>query len=868
MSAVASLPPGTRLGRYEIVSLLGRGGMGEVYAADDSNLGRRIALKILPESRMSDPERVARFHREARASSALNHPSIVSIHDAGSEGAVHFLAMELIAGEPLSHWARKRRTTRQVTELMAQVAAGLAQAHAAGIIHRDLKPENVMVTRDGFAKIVDFGVAKLIERTNGRAHTGVSTPTSRVGTTPYMAPEQVEARNVDHRADVFAFGVVLYELLTGEHPFASAQYADTLHNIVHVDPPLTKVPQPLRRVVRRCLQKDPEERYDSMKDVALDLREAPPDAGQSGGVPPRSRVLLLLSLLVLVALPVAFLSWPASERVRTPAPAAPAPVMMRLTSSGKVEAAAITPDGSYVVHAVREGDQQALYVKQIATGTVTQIAPAAPIFYFNLVVSPDGNYVYYASASRGEPNIASIYQLPLLGGIPRRIAHDTEFRLAVSPDGERILFVRFNALDRRFRMTTAAVDGSGEKIVLETAYPEFVDMPVWDPDGGTITFFAGTAGKPDLNGFRRLDERTGAITRISTPPFRATGAYAWLRDGSGLLVSVYERDEPPQIWFLPAGSPSGRKVTADVSAYQSVSPTADSRSFVTVRDTTDSNVYTFTIGSDARDLRAVTTGIGNRAGAGGVRWLNDRELIYGGIEGGMSTFFAAPAGGGAARRLVHNMNVRTPAISPDGKRMVFISNESGENAVWIADVDGGNPRQLTTGENTAWPSFSADGRSVIYVTVGKTQYAWRLRIDDDGAEPEQLTFSPTNTAFLSNDGRWLLCRMRSTDPNGTLWRTAAVPIGTPGEPRYFGVPQYGGPPRMQWHPDGRSFVYLDYSDGVTNLWRQDLDGSEPRPLTSFTSGAIYAFDLASDGRQLVLARGEPVSDAVLIRDFR
>src|SRR5688500_17594537 len=224
MTSAGSVPAGTRVGRYEIVSLLGRGGMGEVYTAHDSNLGRDIALKILPSHRTSDPDRVARFVLEARASSALNHPAIVSVHDAGSEGNVHFLAMELIDGESLAVWMKKSRKLARSIEVMAQVAEGLARAHAHGIVHRDLKPDNIMISRDGYAKIVDFGVAKLTERIGPRAaHTGITTPTSRIGTTAYMSPEQVEGRFVDHRADVFAFGTLLYELITGRNPFASPQ---------------------------------------------------------------------------------------------------------------------------------------------------------------------------------------------------------------------------------------------------------------------------------------------------------------------------------------------------------------------------------------------------------------------------------------------------------------------------------------------------------------------------------------------------------------------------------------------------------------------------------------------------------------------
>jgi eukaryotic-like serine/threonine-protein kinase len=862
MSATGSVPAGTRLGRYEIVSLLGQGGMGEVYTARDETLDRSVALKILPTHRTSDPDRVARFLREARASSALNHPSIVSVHDAGSEGNVHFLAMELIDGESLAHWSRKRRSSERIAEVMAQIADGLSRAHAAGIVHRDLKPENIMITRDGHAKIVDFGVAKLTERTSGRPHTGISTPTARVGTTAYMSPEQVEARPVDHRADVFAFGVVLYELLTGRNPFASSQYADTLHNIVHLDPPLADVQAQLRRVVRRCLEKDPERRYDSMKDVALDLRET---SDEREVVRPR-RAWLVAAIVMLIG---AAAAWRIADRRPVPSLAAvpaPAPIMTRLTSSGRVDNAAISPDGRYVVYSARDRDQQALYVKQIATGTETQIAAPAPVYYFNLAVSSDGNYVLYSSATRKEANVASVYQLPLLGGVPRKIAHDTEFWFSVSPDGARVAFVRFNAVDRRFRLTAAAVDGSGEEVLVDSRYPESVAGPVWEPSGRSLTFISRRSGREQA-GLWRIDTATRKVTSVPVPAFPGTGGYAWLPDGSGALVTVYDREQPPQVWFVPAGSTTGQKVTTDVSAYRSIAPTADSRSFVTVRDTTDSNIFTLTLNDPEQRLVPVTTGIGNRVGAGGVRWLNDGEVLYTGIEADMNTFYVAGVAGAGQRRVVHNMSVWNPSVSPDGTKIVFVAHRDGAQQVWMANADGTSPRKLVDADRADWPSFTADGRSVVYLTMGKSQYAWRLDLDGK-SKPEQLTHVPTNRGSLSRDGRWLLCRLRSLTPGQPLWRTAIVPVNGSGEPRFFDAPRYGGTPILQWHPDGQSFVYLDDQDGVTNVWRQKIDGGAPQMLTSFGSGSIYAFDLSPDGRKLVLARGEPASDAVLIRNFR
>ncbi|MFL6248429.1 MAG: protein kinase domain-containing protein [Thermoanaerobaculia bacterium] len=861
MTPTGSVPAGTRVGRYEIVSLLRQGGMGEVYSAEDSQLGRRVALKILPKHRTSDPERVARFVREVRASATLNHPSIVAVHDAGSDGDVHFLAMELIDGVPLSEWMRRRRGVASRVELMAQVADGLAKAHDAGIVHRDLKPDNIMVTADGHAKIVDFGVAKLTERVGERnsGSTGITTPTSRVGTTAYMSPEQVEGKPLDRRTDVFSFGTVLYELLTGTNPFAAPQYADTLHNVVHREPPLDRIPKPLRRVVQRCLRKEPSLRYDSLRDAALDLREA-----ELGPVVPRTRRTAWLAAIAVV-IAIGATAWWLNRS--EPKPEQRGMMMTRLTNTGRVTTAAISPDGKYLVHAVHERDGQALYVKQIATGTLTKIADTAPRYYFNLSISPDGNYAYYVVTERAEANISSVEQLPLLGGAPRRIAYDTEEWYSLSPDGTRIVFRRFNALTRESAITIAAIDGSGEQVVLRRKRPEYLDLPVWTHDGAAVTFLIGsTTGKHEAV-LHRLTLATGELEPMPTPKFPGVDSYAWLPDGSGALVCVYEREQPPQIWFVPAGDTTGRKITSEVSAYYGVKPTADSQTFSVVRNVSDSNIYLTTL--DGKPERALTTGVGNwvGGGAGGVSWLTDHEIAFSSHASGMNTFYAVDVNGGAPRRLIQNQPVRSLVVSPDQTRIAFVSDKSGSNEIWIADATGANARQLTHGTDSAWPSFTPDGNSIVYLRFDDGQQVWRTPID--GKSPSvRITNVPSNRPSVSPDGKWLLCRLRSTIPGVPLWRTAIVPMNGTGQPRYFAAPRSGGPPVTQWHPNGRAFLYIDFVDDVANIWIQDIAGGEPRQLTFFASGDIYSFALADDGNRMVITRGQNTSDAMLVRDFR
>ena len=851
-----SLPGGTRLGRYEVVSLLAAGGMGEVYVARDTNLGRQVALKILPPELTADSERVARFVREAQASSALNHPAIVTVYDAGTDGGVQYLAMELIDGEPLSEWMRKHRDTGRAIDLMAQVADGLAAAHAHGIVHRDLKPANIVVGRGGFAKVVDFGVAKLSERLNGKPASGDTAPAAVIGTAAYMAPEQIEGRAVDHRADVYSFGVVLHELLTGRHP---------IDHVAHRTPPLEGLPRDLQRILRRCLNKDPELRYQSMKDVALDLREA--SLGAEIAHKPRTLVwAAILAAAVAVSLFVIF------GRLGAPKAAPPAAPgrqtqMTRLTNSGRVVAAAISPDGKYLVHAAYEADEQSLWVKQVATGTLTQIAARAPVYYHNLAVSRDGDYVYYVSSTRAEPNVGDLYQMPLLGGTPRRVASDIEFTFSLSPDGTRVVFRRFNAFDREHRVTIAGIDSGEEEIIVRRGYPAFADRPAWSPDGNVISFIGGDWRSPKIEHF---DLRTRAIKRQPTPNWPALGPISWMPDGSGLLVTVYDRESPPQIWFL-APDGEARKITSDLDAYVSVSATADASTLAAVRDETDSNIWTLDLERTARPgnaaLRPVTTGLGNYFGGNGVGWLSDREVFYTVVMEKMPTYVAMPAdGSGLPRRVIHGIAVWSPVVSPDGSRIAFVSDKSGSPEIWISDASGGNARQLTRVGRAGIPSFMPDGRSIVFVSGGQKQVAWRIGVD--GGAPQQITFTPTSGALVSPDGRWLLCRLRASDRKGPLWRTAVLPLDASGPPRFFSVPAYGGPIRLQWHPSGRSFTFLDSKEGLMNIWLQDIDGGPPRQVTFFDSGLIFNFAWSHDGRKLVLSRGEPRSDAVLIRNFR
>jgi serine/threonine protein kinase len=450
-----ALEPGARLAHYVIAGRLGAGCMGEVYKAQDTVLGRSIALKVLPLHLVRNDERMRRFVQEARSASSLNHPHIVTIYEIGQApvtppGAdgpgdaapIHYIAMELVEGVTLRTKIHDEKVgLRTLLGYVAQAAEGLAKAHAAGIVHRDLKPDNIMVTAaDGFVKVLDFGLAKLTPQADGTDATRTigSTDTADgiiLGTVAYMSPEQVQGRSADHRSDVFAMGAILYEAATGRRPFSADSDVEVMHKILHDKPEAVAdhnpgVPAELRRTIRRCLAKEPERRFQSMKDLAIELAEIVEEydqlsaatssssratsdvlvapAHQASGL---SRGLLVLAILVLAAIAFGGYRYLGGDGGGAGPIAYESMHIRPLTASGNVSTIAISPDGRYVAYATRREGRSAGWIHQVATGSDVRIIADQGPPITSMTFSPDGNYLYYASAdeSRGNFSFSWLY---------------------------------------------------------------------------------------------------------------------------------------------------------------------------------------------------------------------------------------------------------------------------------------------------------------------------------------------------------------------------------------------------------------------------------------------------------------------------
>ena len=540
----SELKPGQTLGSYEILSFISRGGMGEVYLAEDKRLGRKVALKRLPSTFVKDDDRLRRFEQEARAASALNHPNIITIFEISQSGASHVIATEYVEGETL--WARLSHSSLGLADALdvaIQVADALSAAHKAGIVHRDIKPENIMVRPDGYVKVLDFGLAKLSEEASPA--TAAEAPTIQVrtgsgiviGTAGYMSPEQARGLAVDSRSDIFSLGAVIYEMLARRKPFEGDTPSDTLASILRSEPPpLSRVtpgvPSELTRIVTKCLKKDREERYQVVKDLWLDLKalkqelqfqtvmkgseateltNAGTAAGESTGIQSKPQATaersgagtiteslsleikrhkfgaaLALVLIAVVLAAGAFGIYKLASRENTVAHFSEVK-LAPLTNSGNAIDATISPDGKYIVYILSDRSAQSLWIRQVSAANDKLIVPPARVGYFGLTFSPDGTEIYYVI--KANLDAGTLYRIPTLGGAPVKLLEKIDGPISFSPDGKQFAFVRAHyPLTGSSALVIANTDGSGERDLAVKKFPEgfapvFFTGPSWSPDG-------------------------------------------------------------------------------------------------------------------------------------------------------------------------------------------------------------------------------------------------------------------------------------------------------------------------------------------------------------------------------------------------
>ena len=868
---------GKELGRYRVVSLLGAGGMGAVYDAIDSSLGRHVALKILPPHLLTDQSRVRRFIQEARSASSLNHPHLVAIYDIGTQSVdgadLQFIAMEKIDGNTLrENLAARQPTIKRALELMVQITDAVAAAHGAGVIHRDLKPENVMVSNSGYVKVLDFGLAKLIDdgssSPSNDSKTAVMSTQSGVvvGTAGYMSPEQAAGRAVDHRSDIFALGCLLYEMTSGRRAFRGESTVDTLHKIIHDEPdPLQAIapntPAELQRIVRKALAKDPDERYQSARDLAIDLRgllrdlESSPSTERAVAQRSPNRTFAIAATVAAIAL-LALAGWWLSRRANSNSAAMPARLeMQRLTQNGDTIHAAVSPDGKLLGYVVSNEKGQSLNLRQIATGQDLQLVPPQHAGFWGLSFTPDGNTIIYALKSKETPHNGAFFRVSTLGGTPEQIVEAIDCPPAISPDGKRLAWQRADfPSPGQSALMVANIDGSDAKAIATRRDPDqFAPLPftsvAWSPDGKLIATPVARRTEGLSAKLLAVDAATGRETVISDG-WWAVGTVAWLPDQSAILMSAIARDSPvpvPKLWEVKYPSGELRPITSDLTGYRSVSLTADGKSLVTVTADVRTNVSVMNVGDGSRPVRIADA---KQDGRSGVTFTPKGEIVYSSTDKGFR-LMVMNADGSGKRPLVKDVYQSAfPVAFKDG--VVHGAFDKQTTMIRVVDLNGANPRIIVRGSDTSSIGVSPDGKWIAY-SVNRQLY----KSDMEGHAAPIAGIKGTDPSF-SPDGK----RIAYYDAN------EVVIIDAESGARVWGLPtgtRTGSTARF-W-PDGKSLVVTDYKDDRANLYRIDLGTNKAEKLTNFDELTVYQFSISQDGKMIAFARGNLTRDAVLVTGF-
>lgn len=890
---------GQTISHYRILEKLGEGGMGVVYKAEDTKLDRLVALKFLPHHLTANESEKARFLQEARTASALNHPHVCTIYGIEEHEGQQFIEMELVDGVTLrARLESSPLKPNDALEYAVQAGEALHEAHSKGIVHRDIKAENIMINSKNQIKVMDFGLAKL------KGTLKLTKTSSTVGTLAYMAPEQIQGGEVDARSDIFSFGVVLFEMLTGRLPFRGEHEAAIMYSIVNEEPePLGKflpdASSELLHVLNRALEKDPADRYQSLNDLLIDLRRlrrqsakvnrqsmqgmpipaefAIPKREQSGTnqgelneritVRSKTRVLFVAISAIILVLAVVWLF----NVTKTSEASFQSMKITRMTTIGAAGNATISPDGKYIVHNVLKDGKTSLWMRQVATSSSVEIVPAAVTVYQGTTFSNDGNYVFYVTQDAQNPS-GSLFQVPVLGGTPKKILTNIRTPISLSPDGKQCTFVRQNnEAKNEEALFIVNLDGTMERKLVSRFGEEFFipsDMgPSWSPDGKWIATCVGTTKGGFQSRVAVYSVSDGREEFLSPRPWSYVGRVVWLHDGSGIMLAAVDtNDVRSQLWLLDFPGGTVRRVTNDLNSYgtTSLGLTADDQALVTVQTEQTSNIWIVPDGN-AGQAKRLTSGTGTLDGSAGVAWTPDgQRIVYASTASGNNDIWIMDRDGSNQKQLTTDPRLDVaPSVTPDGNSIIFASGRTGTSNIWMMDVDGSNVRRLTTTEDY-FATCTPDGKWVVYYGFG-SGYSTVWKIPITGGAPVELTKKSSSAPAVSPDGKLVACSYQDKDK--ALPKIAILSIDG-GEPiKLLDLPATAGR-GYEWSADGKAVLYRNTVGGVTNIWSQPIDGSSPKQITNFIDGLIFSASVTPDGKQFVCARGNTVSDVVMITGFR
>ncbi len=835
---------GAVFGPYLIVSLIGSGGMGDVYLAEDARLRRKVALKLLPAWFNREERLVARFTQEALAASALNHPNVPVVYEAGEIDQRHFIASEYVDGRPLADRISQGLIPwRETIEIGLQISRALQVAHAAGIIHRDVKPSNILIANNGTAKLTDFGIAKLVEgiEQQSRGDGSLTATGVVIGTPGYMAPEQSAGLRADARSDLWSLAAVLYEMATSRKPTPG----DTS---IHTS---SRLPLPLGRVLERALQPDPAKRYQAVDEFAAALTYA------QRALPIGGRTILVSSIAAMVAV-LAFGYVIEQRRKPHQELGFRAGEIVKLTTNGNVVDAVISPDSRYVIYSVEQSGQESLRLHQVDTGADIERIPFVNGHYLGLAFAPDGNYFYYTFDPHGD--VRYLYQAPVLGGPARKIIDDIDSPPAFSRDGSQVAFIRGNTAKSIAELHIANSDGAHDRVVsISPISRRFLYNGVaWSHDGKQI--YSGKYDEHSKASLVAVDVSSGEQHRLSQPDWAFIGRISLLADGQTLIFPVLIPDGF-SLELAQFSTENGRwsVITSDLASYQNAQSAGSD--IVTVRQDRLSSVWIASARAPSSAKR-ITAAPGH---FDSIAWSPDGTMVSSIQLGHQENLWRLGRDGTAQPLTVGQFIDLNPSVSPSLGTIAFTSNRASGWTVWTMDANGNGVKEVANGEGTVWneSTFAPDG-SILFGT--QTEGHFRiLKMSRQSEAPAQLLTAEAKAPVVSGSGKLLLCKIMDR-PSNMRWQVAIVDLATRQiVKRYPGIP-VASP--LRWSPDGSALTYLRDENGVSNIWKTSIATGAEEELTRFKDDKIFSFDWSPDGRDFAMVRGIAASDVQLIRRAR
>jgi len=891
---------GKEISHYKIIRLLGAGGMGEVYLAEDTKLHRQIALKILTPQFENDVERINRFKKEARAVSALNHPNIITIYAIEETETGNFIATEFIDGQTLrERIAERPMSWQEAVKIAIQITGALKTAHSVGIIHRDIKPANIMIRRDGIVKVLDFGLAKLTGPDSGDFETREHTAPNRLmGTINYMSPEQVLGEPVDARTDIFSFGVVLYEMLSGVMPFAGASDAAIYNATINkVQPSLLdsndQIPTELDHTVRCAMEKDRAVRYQSFSELRADLknilRESQTDSFDNAATrismrpikttelavskPRRTTYWLIAPLLILLLAIVVY--WKYFYVQNSAVSHFQSIKLDVLTAHGLATSVAISPDGKYIAYAKNDDGKESLWLRQTASAGDTQIVPPTQTKYDFLTFSRDGNFLYFVgSEGMGQPS--SLYQITTLGRNQRKLITGVDSQISFSPDGTQVAFIR--VLEGNNSIIIAGAQGGNERILVTRKDPKvYGDAISWSPDGKFIAAPTLTRGATYAGGMAVIDVATGKETSIPLKEEKLLriSQLAWTSDGKGLIYLPYAADMGQRYQIRYAAYPSGdvQNVTNDLSSYEDFSLTADSQTMVAIQREYSMGIW-LTQPEDFSNTVSINSKTAADDGERGVAWTKDGKLLFVSSEGGAQNIWRMDVDGSNPKPLTKDYRVGKllPSLSLGGDAITYLSRAVDPttnelipgNTFFQMDSEGQNVHQVVARSDAAFAAASANADWVVYTSrAGGKSRIWKVPLK--GGDPVQLTDVDSISPAISRDGKSVAYFIRE---KGKPLKLGIISIDGGAPLKTFELPDTtNSQPGVAWNKSGNGILFVNTLGTTSNIWTQPIDGSKPTSLTSFKEFQIAAFALNPEGNRLAIARGSRNRDVVLIKNL-